>query len=157
VRFVPPDDGQQVTMGLALQQCKTDLVNLKGKLNTPWSFGAFVDTVFGSDNSDRAADGAYLQWSNQVDALGSSQWNATVNGEMALESWFSIARALHDAITSTAKDADNWQWQGVVSQTAAATVEDLKNKLPDAPTVAVGGIVVVIGLIALAVILVKVR
>jgi hypothetical protein len=147
-------------MGLALQQCKTDLVNLKGKLNSQWSFGAFVDNIFGSDNSDRAANGAYLQWSNQVDALGSSQWNATVNGEMALESWFSIARALHDSITSTAKDADNWQWQGVVSQTAAATVDDVEEdakQVAEAAAVGAGFGTVLILVVAIAYILFATR
>lgn len=74
----------------------------------------------GSSSQDAAVN-AGVQWSNQIDKLGSTDYQAVLSGDQSLEGWFGTAQALHDALVSTGADISNWSFGGIVSQTASAT------------------------------------
>lgn len=131
--FQPPDETQTQAMEDAIAMVKQDLQNAQSTMSAQGTGvngainGIFVLLGGGQQDAMDAMYSATAQWSAQFDTWSGSQKQSVLSGDLSLAKWFPIGEALHNAVASTGTDVSNWTWSGVVSKTAAASVQDVKD------------------------------
>jgi len=131
--YSPPNSIQIGQMDDCIGTLIHDMENLRARLASQGTgFSGALNWLTGSDDVAAQVNGAANQWQNQLNDLGTRQYDNVLAGQQSLENWFGTGKAIHQAVSSTGADVGNWSWDGIVSQAAKQTATDAKQAAQEA-------------------------
>lgn len=175
--FEPPDEATVNQMDAARAQLQREALDAATVVTTTASFVSVTapvtkiinffrddkNQIDTEDTSSGAADGRVAMLQTLVNQLGDKDWFSVMAGEQSSSWWFSRAELLHRQLVDSV-DTSSWSFSGMgsayvadTSRQVAAKVVETAEKVKDVAMIGTPVLLLVIALVAVAVILVKVK
>lgn len=120
-----PTDTQLADMGAQLDRLRSAYNQASADVNGS-SLGAWL---LGNLPSRDAQNTALAAANENIGLLASTLWNEVLSGIRSYNDWSVQASATFKDISDIDKDVGNWNFGGVVTAAASATVSDVKTDL----------------------------